>query len=370
LSFESPPSELDSYRLPFTASPGQSINTVGSGFHGTFGLYLRPGENNPHQGSVWAVSCRHVVCPTKDRDEKYQYKHTSQPRINVLLPSDDAFEEVKENAGCVMTGHSHMVAALEKQLALGTLEQTQQLDEARIDLTEIRDLVEKTLPKWQSPMDRIFGYVRIAPPTQTALSMNPSLDLFGPRRDWALIEVNKDKHPGPVANSVDVVTDLAPGARSYTNMLGSHFAIYSRTPPVNRLVDKRLLRLGRVVPIDELRTPKMRDPHEDPCLIVGKRGGASDVTWGFLNGIKSILWHDDNTRSMEGCVVATAKNSAFSSEGDSGSAVFDLTGRVVGIIVGGVRGLCGRDSMDVTYVTPMAWLQKDMKDFGYGVEIA
>jgi hypothetical protein len=365
LSFESPPSELDSYRLPFTASPGISINPVGSGFHGTLGLYLKPGENNPYQGSVWAVSCRHVVCPTKE-DEKYQYKHAGPPRIDILLPSDTAFEEVKKDAGSVMTGRSHMVAALEKQLALGTLEQTQQLDEARIDLTEIRDLVEKTLPKWQSPTDRIFGYVGIAPPIQTALSMNPSLDLFGPRRDWALIEVDKDKHPGPVANTVKVDT----GRRGYLVMLGRHLQTYSPSPRFDVMADENLLRLGGVLPIDELRTPKMLDPHADPCLIVGKRGGASDMTWGFLNGIKSVLWHDDNTRSMECYVVSSNKNYLFSCKGDSGSAVFDVTGRVVGIIVGGVKGSGKRDSMDITYVTPMAWLQKDMKDFGYDVEIA
>lgn len=275
------------------------------------------------------------------------------------------------DAKLVLTASSSVLKVLEEKLTLGTLEQQQRLDEERIHLAESKDFVDKTLPKWQSASDRILGYVRIAPPIQTALSMNPSLDLFGPRRDWALIEVDKDKHPGPVVNTVDIKTGPAPGALDYRIMLGRHFETYSPSPPFEGLVDGKLLRLGWIVPIDELRTPKMLDPHQDPCLIVAKRGGASDVTWGYLNGLKSILWHDDhNEKSMECCVVPSTNNKAFSKRGDSGSAVFDVTGRVVGIIVGGTKGLYDRESMDVTYVTPMAWLQKDMKDFGYGVEMA
>ncbi|OAP54025.1 hypothetical protein AYL99_11785 [Fonsecaea erecta] len=330
-----------------------------------------PARTIPIEGAYGLLHARHVVFPTKDKDEKYQYKHTSQPRIDILLPSDKTLEKVTKSAAILLAGSSMRLAALEKKLALGTLEQTQKLDEARIRLAESRDLVDKTLPKWQSTRDRIFGHVRIAPPLETAQSMNPSTDLFWPRRDWALIGVNEDKHSGPVANIIDVEAGLGPGAPNYTEMLARHLTTYPTSPSFEELLSEdKLLRFGLVVPIDELRTPKMLHPQEDPCLIVAKRGGISDLTWGHLNGLKSVLWHDDDSKSTEYCVVTGTHMTPFSVRGDSGSAVFDLAGRVVGIIVGGAEGPCGRESMDVTYVTPMAWLQKDMNDCGYEVEIA
>ncbi|KIX97483.1 uncharacterized protein Z520_06935 [Fonsecaea multimorphosa CBS 102226] len=363
------PSVLATSHLPFTASPGQSINPVGSSIHGTLGLYLQPGENNPYRESVWAVTCRHVVIPDEDKDRKYEYKPTGQPCVDILIPSDKALEKITSAAEVVLNSSSFLIRTLEES-ARGTVEQHPQLDKERLHLRECKDFVEKILPKWQSTTNRTLGYVKIAPPIQTSLSMNPSLDLFGPRRDWALIEVDKAKHPEAVANTVDAVTGLMPEALNYRSMLIRHLETYKQDSRPGQPFDGKLLRLGRVVPIEELRAPKMRDPQEDPCLIVGKRGGVSDMTWGYLNGLKSVCWNDDNTKSMEMCVVTSTKKKAFSEDGDSGSAVFDVTGRVVGILVGGAKGPCDRESLDVTYVTPMAWLQKDMKDCGYGVEIA
>jgi hypothetical protein len=134
------------------------------------------------------------------------------------------------------------------------------------------------------------------------------------------------------------------------------------------------LRLGQTVPLGELRTPTTSDENGDPCLFVGKRGGSTAMTWGCGNELKSVVWNDDtNSPSMEWCVVPgirSPETRVFSHPGDSGSAVFDVTGRVVGIINGGARDLCELEYMDVTYVTSMAWLQQDMKKYGYGVELA
>ena len=49
----------------------------------------------------------------------------------------------------------------------------------------------------------------------------------------------------------------------------------------------------------------------------------------------------------------------FSDEGDSGSIVFDVQGRVVGMLDGGV----GDKRSDVTYVTPIEWILDDIRKY-------
>jgi hypothetical protein len=113
----------------------------------------------------------------------------------------------------------------------------------------------------------------------------------------------------------------------------------------------------------------MLDKNGEPCLIVGKRGKATGMTWGCGNELKSCVRGEGTKEiSMEWCIVPIGRAfPRFAEPGDSGSAVFDVTGRVAGILTGGAR-LGG--PADVTYVTPMAWIQEDMKKYGYSVEIA
>lgn len=59
---------------------------------------------------------------------------------------------------------------------------------------------------------------------------------------------------------------------------------------------------------------------------------------------------------------------AFSRKGNSGSFVFNLQGRIGGILTGGV-GDKGRGISDTTYVTPIEWLLEDMKVHGYDVQL-
>ena len=126
--------------------------------------------------------------------------------------------------------------------------------------------------------------------------------------------------------------------------------------------------LQQTVPIGELKNPKMLDQNGDPCLIVGKRGSSTGVTWGSCNEVQSIVRARGIT-TMEWCIVCGIDRRAFapfSEEGDSGSAIFDVSGRVAGILTAGA-GVT--PTSDVTYMTPMAWLQQDMKKCGYPVEI-
>lgn len=102
---------------------------------------------------------------------------------------------------------------------------------------------------------------------------------------------------------------------------------------------------------------------------VGKRGAATGITWGYVNEVQSIV-RQDGRITMGWSVVPFRMGinwyGPFSELGDSGAAIFDITGRVAGIVTSGT----GLDEVtDVTYMTSMAWLQQDMRRHGYPVEI-
>lgn len=55
---------------------------------------------------------------------------------------------------------------------------------------------------------------------------------------------------------------------------------------------------------------------------------------------------------------------AFSEVGDSGSCVFDIGGRIAGIVDAGTL-----DGNDITYVTPIDWIIKDLQEKYYSVRL-
>lgn len=59
-------------------------------------------------------------------------------------------------------------------------------------------------------------------------------------------------------------------------------------------------------------------------------------------------------------VVTLDKRNFFSQKGDSGSAIFDLDGRVGGILDAGSGSNCA--TLDLTYITPMEWIIKDIEE--------
>jgi hypothetical protein len=62
--------------------------------------------------------------------------------------------------------------------------------------------------------------------------------------------------------------------------------------------------------------------------------------------------------SKEWCVLSSISK-PFSEPGDSGSVIFDLKGRIGGIMSSGM-GLI--KSVDTTYATPMDWLLNDINE--------
>jgi hypothetical protein len=117
-----------------------------------------------------------------------------------------------------------------------------------------------------------------------------------------------------------------------------------------------------------MRTPDMWDVDREPCLLVVKSGNATNTTIGRANGVFSIVrdYYLDlsiHQTSMEwGIINYGSKSEVFSEQGDSGSVIADIRGRIGGMLTGG----SGKTkSSDMTYATPFWWLFERIKANGF-----
>ncbi|KAK1948794.1 hypothetical protein LY78DRAFT_595157, partial [Colletotrichum sublineola] len=174
--------------------------------------------------------------------------------------------------------------------------------------------------------------------------------VFGQVADWCLIRLKADSHERRLSELSN---------RVYIG------------PPQSTLSRKA----AGTVAASELQNPKEK-------LIVGMRGRTSGLTFGLVNQVRSVTRRpvQDGRKflSKECCIVADKVGREFTRPGDSGACVFDLNGRAVAMVTGGIsreQVLQGGDdyglncAMDVTYATPMEWLLEDMKACGLSMEI-
>lgn len=114
----------------------------------------------------------------------------------------------------------------------------------------------------------------------------------------------------------------------------------------------------------------------DPAILVAKHGMRTGFTVGFATGIKSLTRQptdDQEFQSEEWCIIGQKQyehgcREDFSDKGDSGSCVWDLEGRIGGMLFGG-NGSARNGAFDISYATPMEWLLDYIKAHGYDVEL-
>ena len=127
-----------------------------------------------------------------------------------------------------------------------------------------------------------------------------------------------------------------------------------------------LLQARGVVPESEFRNPTNLDTHNVRSLLCTKYGRTTGGTFGRVNGLESLTRnynahgiHEDSVEvTVLGYGHSSCKAYKFSDDGDSGSVVLGRDGRIIGIITGGAGPA---DGLDLTYVTPYHWLEKQIK---------
>lgn len=123
-----------------------------------------------------------------------------------------------------------------------------------------------------------------------------------------------------------------------------------------------LLQLDGTIPDEEMRHPAACNPHNDPCILVIKRGHATGLTIGRANNILSYFANGDVLTSKEWAILPfDSKSGSFSAKGDSGAVVVDGHGRIGGLLTGGAGSTRWTD---ISYATLIEFLLKRMADNG------
>lgn len=123
----------------------------------------------------------------------------------------------------------------------------------------------------------------------------------------------------------------------------------------------RMLKIRGVVGPEILRNPNQEDKDKEPCLIVGKDGTGTGLTFGRHVGIHSYSSTYTGEKTFEVAIYAMNKDSpAFAGPGDSGALIWDGNGRAVGQLHAGMAGQDGK--YYVTYATPAWWLLERIRE--------
>ena len=215
----------------------------------------------------------------------------------------------------------------------------------------------EAIKKFEFEDARQIGHVFLSPPIglqETTTSWT---------RDWCLLDLDQSKFPGgerPI-NIVDLRTDMW---RSDVNkLLNPH----PRNEHKFEFPKNGLHRISGVIPLAEIRRPTMYDKDGENCILVGKRGSISGLTWGapleLESTVRNCLPNGGTFISNEWAIHSSLQNKTvpFSAAGDSGAAVFDIRGRLGGFVTRGAspdRGL----TVDITYATPAELVLADIEE--------
>ncbi|KAK0708875.1 hypothetical protein B0T21DRAFT_83068 [Apiosordaria backusii] len=291
---------------------------------GTLSLYLEVGQGPKHERITCALTCRHVVFP-----RTYQNEVRDDREKQVIMPGQKTFEAI--------------YGTEKEDLKLW---ESQKNDRYHVHRDACKELITH-LASLEHTSSRRIGHVLFSPPSLLA-----HRGKFTWLPDYAVIALGRDRFGADYNKLNNTIYIGSPTS----NLKGLKIVNQGRLKPFWRPA-------GKSVPLGdlfEIPDPKTQD---DP-VFVGKSGGASDLTFGRLNEIKSVLrvnpgggsdfievWH---------WVIIGVGGDAFSEEGDSGSVVWDLDGRIVGILEAGLKGQIPR--VDLTYATPMQWIMDHIKE--------
>ncbi|KAL6303949.1 hypothetical protein BKA93DRAFT_785418 [Sparassis latifolia] len=355
-------------REPFSTALGLPICAeVTPSIEGTGGFFI----SDPRKpGKIYLVTARHVVFHTdKGSNELYQHRDSSQRRRNVLLFGDAAIEKHITAIESEIGSKHIIIKQLERRLEIAEqldeedaeAERNQvlpQLEEAWKAIGALEKFLADDSRDWKKWENRVLGYIVLSPPI--------GLDVReeGFTEDWAVIEIDDSKVDS--TNFVGNVIDL--GTTIPVDKLTAWMIPHSANPPSFEYPGSRLLESYGTISDEEMwkSSPKTLDHDNDPCIMVIKRGYASDLTVGRLNAIRSFtrVYFKGQPGQMSKEVAVLPRNyksGAFSRPCDSGSAVVDGKGRFAGLLTGGA-GVT--EESDCTYLTSINFLLKRMLEHG------
>lgn len=335
---------------------------------GTKGVYVRDGQR------TFALTCRHVVFGAEKAMSSGDYRHEdgrweSSEKLMIQPGQGRMDDMIHDVAGFMMD------CDLDRLLINTDPDLERRARELKVKEDELKGHKDhwESLRKRKDARSRIFGHVAFAPAVEARQQKWLA--------DWALIELRQDGHEAQLAS---LSNKIFIGASEHSRYWTIRESIKIRHEGEYRGIlagygDFVQLQNG-IIPETEIFSPEDEDRYGNTSIFVCKQGGASRFTMGLANGVKSVtrrLGPDAETSfiSEEWCIVGTREmeppksTKAFSYKGDSGSCVWDLKGRIGGLITSGNGSGHHDGQLDVTYVTPMERLMKDVRERGFNISL-
>ncbi|KAH9941302.1 uncharacterized protein BXZ73DRAFT_98518 [Epithele typhae] len=349
--------------LPICGSDTPDVEGTGSFF------FIDP----KHPDKLFLLTARHVLFhPDTMTNEKHAPLEATK---KVFLLSDAALQERIEAIKSKIWGKDALLTYLaarklavegrndeeaEKERACVEREE----EDARGAIAALNEFLPNITRDWGSPADRAMGHVVLSPPLDFGVGPDQCTE------DWAVVEIDRSRvdKANFVGNCIDLGTSICPGK----------FTLWMRPrspdPTSFKYPGDRLLKFSGTIPDGEMGKPgnnTLVHDHEPDTMVI-KRGGASGLTVGRLNTIRSVVRYcfqgEPGQPSREVAVYPrNSESGVFSKRGDSGSVVIDGTGRVAGILTGGAGTTDLRS--DCTYVTSINFLVKRLQANGYNPNI-
>ncbi|KAK2051171.1 hypothetical protein LY76DRAFT_676741 [Colletotrichum caudatum] len=357
------PTEFQDFGYSISDGLGNAIATVDEALkEGTKCLYLRVRPRGQDQFVTCLLTCRHVLFGSNEQDYWVPNTGTRPPTAIkfVIQPGKKTIQTTERTLKELESSAAKRINALEiAKLFKDPVTVNQQLQAQQ----QAQSRIQEIRLHFASP--RRLGHVEWV--QKYHVGENETL------MDWGLVLMDPHSH------EVDL-TDLRNRNVGVDIQEPDMMERFTLMPPVPAAEIEHLIKPPRMHGVLEADQPA-------PSLLVVKRGRTTGVTFGVLNQAKSVLRTPSGNglqtfTSREFCVIAEKSpidpRLTFSGKGDSGACVFDLQGRVVGMVTSGI----GRDEImagtndygldqacDVTYVTPMDYILADMSKCGLEVDI-
>ncbi|KAG8988593.1 hypothetical protein FRB94_000575 [Tulasnella sp. JGI-2019a] len=355
---------------PLTTALGLFITTADRpDAQGTMGLYFAEGGSS---NKVLGLTCHHVLFKTDENtNDSYVFAGAGALRKDVQLLGLHRFEKLLDDIKVQIGDHGIMVSIHEDQIAKLTTKveamtaagNNVAAGKARVELEETERLLKNThkaiedlegfyamvKKDWGPLRQRIIGHIRASP----ALTLNVGSEGF--TEDWGAFQLDGSKFEGAFqGNFMDLGREIPPG-KFVTKM-------YPRDdrPTTFKYPSDRLLEIRSIITEERMRNPDMVDHDNEACLLVTKRGNATEVTIGRATGMFSFVRADLTSQGSKEWAIYNYDNKSgvFSARGDSGSIIVDGLGRIGGLLTSGAGKT---ETSDVTYATPMFWLWPRIK---------
>ncbi|EEU41586.1 uncharacterized protein NECHADRAFT_87804 [Fusarium vanettenii 77-13-4] len=351
----------------FSEFLGLSIAPLDSPYHeGTKGLYLRI------RGTTrkLLLTCRHVAFAGSD-DNKDFFHSGDAPRA-IIQPGTGTLEEARR---LVQADIRLSERDMETNRDLPWASAIREFDKAAAEKVA-GEALEQRLSALEEPSNRTIGHVLFSPKISEGRSPSGEKRC----RDWALVELNQEKHVSVLATLTNRVFCGMTGKNDTWRVTKAELEGCNPAQHYNLQFDDQThtVELRGTVTKDTVATlPTESASLQDPALVVALYGSTTGLSVGVANEVKSVkrnLIGGTTFVSEEWCILGVKWRSGsgrgvFSERGDSGSCVWDMDGRIGGMLTGGLDG--GNGSFDVSYATPIEWLLQDIREqSGLDVELA